>query len=389
MTRPYRVEEEQRVRVLDHVRDWARAGLLDASQAAAIETRIRTDLRRTNVFLRAGLALFTAVIAAASVGLVFVSFGISGRLATTLTFSGAAVVCFAAAEYLIAAFRVYRHGIEEACAAAGVVLLGLSAAAWTETSGLPMSNAVPFAIATLASFWVYRRFGFVYAALAAMACMAVALSELRLAQTTQRLVTAGAFAAIYVVARAAYLRHGDDFPGDDYALVQAAAFAGMYLFINVRLFDVIGPAGAKSVVTWFYWTSYAGTWLIPVGGLLLAIRGKDRPLLTVSLVLAFATLATNKPYLGLPRESWDPILFGVLLVVTATLVRRWLARGPGGQRAGFTAEKIFERDRDWLRTVATASVAWPHDMGAARPSEPAPSPFEGGRSGGGGGGAQY
>lgn len=389
MTRPYTEEEEQRVRALDHVRDWARAGLLDESQAAAIESRMRTDLRRTNVFLRAGLALFTAVIAAASVGLVFVSFGIRGRLATTLTFAGAAVVCFAAAEYLIAAFRVYRHGIEEACAGAAVVLVALSAAAWTETSRLPMSDVVPFAIATVAGFWVYRRFGFVYAGLAAMACMAMALSELRLAETAQRLATAAAFAAIYGVARAAYLRHGDDFPGDDYALLQAAAVAGLYLFINVRLFDVIGPAGAKPVVTWFYWTTYAGTWLIPAAGLLLAIRGKDRPMLTVSLVLAFATLATNKPYLGLPRESWDPILFGALLVVTATVVRRWLARGPDGQRAGFTAEQILERDRDWLRTVATASVAWPHDTGAAPPSQPPPSQFEGGRSGGGGGGAQY
>jgi len=389
MTRPYAAEEELRIRALGRVRDWARAGLLHESQAAAIESRIRTDLRRTNVFLRVGLALFTAVIAAASVGLVFVSFGIRGRLATTMTFAGAAVGCFAAAEYLIAALRVYRHGIEEACAAAGVVLVAFSAAAWTETSRLPASDAVPFAVATVASFWIYRRFGFVYAGVAAMACMAMALSELQLADTAQRLATAGAFAAIYVAARAAYLRHGDDFPGDDYALLQAAAFAGMYLFINVRVFDVIGPAGANAAVPWFYWTTYAATWLIPAAGLLLAIRGKDRPMLTVSLVLAFITLATNKPYLGLRRESWDPILFGALLVVTATVVRRWLARGPDGQRAGFTAEKILERDRDWLRTVATASVAWPQEIGAARPSEPAPSQFQGGRSGGGGGGAEY
>ena len=91
---------------------------------------------------------------------------------------------------------------------------------------------------------------------------------------------------------------------------------------------------------------YLGCPVIPAVGLLLAIRGKDRPLLTVSLVLAFATLATNKSYLGLRRESWDPILFGALLVVTATAARRWVAHGVVGQRAGFTAEKILERDRD-------------------------------------------
>jgi len=132
------------------------------------------------------------------------------------------------------------------------------------------------------------------------------------------------------------------------------------------------------------------TWLIPAAGLGLAVRDKDRPLLTVSLVLAFVTLATNKPYLGLSRESWDPILFGVLLVVVATTVRRWLARGPGAQRGGFTADKILERDRDWLGTLATASVAWPHDVAAARPADSArPPQFDGGRSGGAGGGAEY
>ena len=32
-----------------------------------------------------------------------------------------------------------------------------------------------------------------------------------------------------------------------------------------------------------------------------------------SLVMAMATLATNKPYLGWERHTWDPMLLGVLL----------------------------------------------------------------------------
>jgi hypothetical protein len=389
MIRRYSAEEEQRILVVGHVHDWTRAGLLTAEQTGRIEGRLATGLRRTNVFLRAVLGVFTALIVAAATGLVFVWFRITGAAPSALTFAAAAIVCAVSAEYLIGAFRLYRHGIEEALAAAAAALLGLSALAWTESYGLPASRLAPLTVAALASVAVYRRFGFVYAGVAAMVLAAMALSELRLEETTRRLVVALAFAAMFAAARVACLRHDDDVRAGEYASLQAAAYVGTYLTVNVRLFDVFGAFAWGTVARWFYWGSYAAVWLIPAAGLYIAVRDRDRILLNVSGIAALVTFTTNKPYLGLSRESWDPILLGVLLVVVATTVRRWLARGPGGQRGGFTAEKILERDRDWLRTLATASVAWPQDGGAARPAESPPSQFEGGRSGGAGGGAQY
>jgi hypothetical protein len=389
MTRHYTVEQEERVRALANVGDWARAGIIAAEQAERLEANLQPGLRRTNVFLRAVLALFTALIIAASTALVFIVFSITRELATALTYALGAIVCIGGAEYLIRAFRLYRHGIEESLVAAAVVLVSLSTAELLRAAGVRHPEVFSAAAASAGAAIVYRRYGFVYAAIAAMVCAAAIPFSIDLPPHAYYAFGAAVCAATIAIARRARPPHSGDFPGDDYELLQAAAFAGMYLFLNVRLFDVIGPAGARTVVTWFYWTTYVCTWLIPGIGLLLAIREKDRPLLTVSLVLAFATLATNKPYLGMARESWDPILFGGLLVVSATAVRRWLARGPGAQRGAFTAEKILERDRDWLRTLATASVAMPHDLRAARPPEAAPSQFEGGRSGGGGGGAQY
>jgi hypothetical protein len=389
MTRHYTVEQEERVRAIANVRDWARAAIIAAEQAERLEVDLEPGLRRTNVFLRAALALFTALVVAASIALVFIAFSITRELATALTYALGAIVCIGGAEYLIWAFRLYRHGVEESLVAAAVVLVSLSIAELVRAAGVRHPEVFTAAAASAGAAIAYRRYGFVYAAIAAMICAAAMPFSIEWPPHAYYAFGAAVCAATVAIARRARPPNPADFPGDDYALLQAAAFAGMYLFVNVRFFDVIGPAGAKTVVTWFYWTTYVGTWLIPAAGLLLAIREKDRPLLTVSLVLAFATLATNKPYLGLARESWDPILFGGLLVVAATLVRRWLARGPGAQRGGFTAEKILERDRDWLRTLATASVAMPHDVGAARPSEATPAQFEGGRSGGGGGGAQY
>jgi len=65
-----------------------------------------------------------------------------------------------------------------------VVLLALSAAAPAGSYGPPTSFVVPLGVAAVASFVVYRRFGFVYASVVAMACAAMALAELRLEQTT-------------------------------------------------------------------------------------------------------------------------------------------------------------------------------------------------------------
>jgi hypothetical protein len=388
MIRRYGPEDEQRVLVAGHVRDWARAGLLTAEQARTIERRLQTGLRRTNVFLRGALALFTAVVVAAATALVFVSFGITRAAPTALTLAAGAIACIACAEYLIGAFHVHRHGVEEALVGGAIVLVSLATRRMADAATMPEQDAIVSGVAAVAAAAAYGRYGFVYCAVAAMACAAGIPLALDWSSTLRLSIAAAICAATVAVARAAR-RDEDEVRAGDWTLVQAAAVAGMYLFINVRLFDVVGPAGARSVAAWFYWTTYVLTWAIPAAGLLAGLRDRDRPLLTVSLALAFATLATNKPYLGLARESWDPILFGALFVAVATAVRRWLARGPNGERSGFTAQKILERDRDWLRSVATASVAWPpHDI-TARPSEPPPSQFEGGRSGGGGGGATY
>jgi uncharacterized membrane protein YgcG len=104
-------------------------------------------------------------------------------------------------------------------------------------------------------------------------------------------------------------------------------------------------------------------------------------------VLALVSVLTNKAYLGSPQHPWDPCVLGVVLVTVAFAVRRWLSTGPGGERHGFTAARLLDRDRAVLSAVSTASgFVRPGVTQDAAPSraEPAPSEFSGGRSGGGG-----
>src|ERR1700680_210400 len=76
-----------------------------------------------------------------------------------------------------------------------------------------------------------------------------------------------------------------------------------------------------------YWGTYAAVWLLPAVGLYLAVRRKHRELIWASVIMALATLVTNKTYLGWARHTWDPIYLGVLLTGTALAIRHWLSRG--------------------------------------------------------------
>jgi hypothetical protein len=382
--RRYSQDEEERIRAQRAVREWTRSGLLDASQGARLGEELRVELRRTNPFLRAGLALFTGLIVAASVALLITLLDLSDDVSIAAITGLAALASIGLAEYLVLKFRCYRFGVEEALAVAAVVLLSIAGGELTssfhvETRGMPATVAL--LIGAAGGYGLYRRYGFVYAACGGIVCAAAIPFQLDLSAATQRLLAAATIVSVFVVVRSKRLKYRDDYPGDEYGVLQAAAWAGVYVVLNVQLTDWY------KVEAPFYGFTYAVTWVLPLAGLALSIREKDRVLMDVSLVLALVSVLTNRAYLGSPQHAWDPCVLGVVLIAIAFAIRRWLSNGPGGERHGFTAARLLERDRAVLSAVSTASgfVRPGGTQGAAQSrSEPAPSEFNGGRSGGGG-----
>jgi hypothetical protein len=384
--RCYSHDEEERIRVQGLVSEWTRSGLLDAARGDRLGAGLRVELRRTNPFLRAGLALFTGLIVAASVALLITVLDLRGDVAIAAITGVAAAACIGLAEYLVLQFRCYRFGIEEALAVAAVALLAVSggelaSSLHTGLRGLPAVAAL--AVGVAGGFGLYRRFGFVYAAFGSMVCAAAIPFQLGLPGTTQRLLAAAAIASVFVVARSKRLKYKDEYPGDEYGHLQAAALAGVYVVLNVQL-----TPGWYGVHGWFYWCTYAGTWLLPLTGLSLGIREKDRELMDVSLALALVTLLTNTEYLGTTRHTWDPCVLGAVLITIALTVRRWLAAGPGGERKGFTPARLLDRDGALLAHASTASIVAQPGHVPSR-AEPAAPEFGGGRSGGGGASGGY
>jgi hypothetical protein len=385
--RLYSLDEEQRVRDSATVQEWTRSGLLDASQRPKLDADIRVDLRRTNVFLRAGLMLFTALIIAASVALVFVGFELKGELATAVTTALAAAVCLGLAEYLVRTYRFYRFGVEETLAVGAVALLMVSGFEVTTAaygSIGPAPAVVCLAVGAAGGFALYLRFGFIYAAIGSMGCLAAIPFALDWSSpAAERSLSAAALAVMFALARIKRLRHGNECPGDEYGVMQAVALCGVYLVLNLTLSGSVWLPGGVGRVSGgaFYWFTFVMTWSLPAVGLGLSLRGKDRPLLAVSIVMSLATLLTNKSYLGWPRHPWDPILLGVFLMGLALVVRRWLLSGPEGERNGFTPLRVLSKDRAAVAMLGMASATFK----PVAPATAAPPPeFGGGRSGGGG-----
>ena len=387
--RIYTDDLERAVRLQHLVEDWRGSGLIDSTQRARIVADLQVDLRRTNRFLRLTLIGFGLLIIVAAVGLVIAGFDLDREETVGVLCLAAAIACITLTEMLIGRFRVYRLGIEEACAIGAALLAAVGSGLLSDYSLGTLADTRSFVmliVGSAAAFSVYLRYGYVYAALGAMLCLAFAPFQFSLPDAITRSVSACALIVCFAAARTRRRQYGDEFPGDDYGWIQAAAWLGTYAVLNLHL--GIEPFG-RTHPPLFYWSTYAAIWLLPAAGLWSSIRERDRPLLDVSLAMALVTLITNKPYLGLERRPWDPILFGLFLMAVAVITRRWLAAGADGSRAGFTAKRHLQSQKEIPAATGIAAATFHPDQ--PRPAEPSHDPFEGGggRSGGGGGGASY
>src|SRR3989454_3303928 len=371
--RRYSREAEETVQAQDLLREWMRSDLLEKEQIPRLSEDLQTDLRRTNNFLRLVLFLFTAVIIGASLLLMIEVLHITEDRARAMACAIAAAVCFGLAEVLVAKFRVYRFGVEEAFAIGAVVLVIAAVAQMMSNASFDSILATALAICAVGGLLLCFRFGFVYAGVIAIVCAAMVPFALVHPVVGRHLLAAAILLTTFLLVR-----------GND--LFQATAFAGLYVVLNLHISpDAVTDRG------WFYWTTYVAIWVLPLAGLSLSLRARDRLLMDVSGAMLTATLATNKLYLGLPQQTWDPILFGLLLMIAAVWLRRWLSSGANGARFGFTPARILNRDSRLMTVVSTVSAAFqPQASPSARAvTETAKPQFAGGRSGGAGASGEF
>jgi hypothetical protein len=403
--RLYSASSEETLRARRLLKDWAGEGFLTKEQYEHLEKETIFDLRTTNIFLRLVLFFFTLIIVGAAAGLFFEVFLSHPSDQTAgIFFLILAVVCYAAAEVAVSQFRLYRYGIEEALAACsvGFLCLGIDLAFFSKLPYSVTPGGAQFlvpATGVVLSLWIWHRFGHSYAFLAAMIfVLFLSARWTPVNYWAQHVIVASLYAIGLICVTGVGSRHRFDYLRETYSLAEAFLWLGIYLAINLKLLSLsvparlwgIGPRDFSELARTFYWTTWVLIWCLPPVVLMRGIRQKDRFVMAVGAIVAILTFVSNKPYLGWPRHTWDPMVLGILLAAVALSIRRWLARGPGGIRHGFTAARLSGRDKYWMNAgSAVLGLTSPQSITpTSQPSSP-DFRFGGGQTGGGGAGADF
>ena len=401
--RIYSASSEETLRARKLLKDWVGEGFLTKAQYQLLENETVSELRTINIFLRLVLFLFTLISVGAAAALFFKVF-LSGPPEQTLGVFCLifAAACYAAAEAAASQARLYRYGIEEALAVCSVGFLcaGLQLVLFSGSLYSPKPDAaqslVP-ALGVVFSLWIWRRFGLSYAFVAAMIFVIFLPGYWTSSHSAQHLIVAGFYASGLVAIAAVRSRHRLDYLDETYSLVEALLWLGIYLTINLQFSSLdlpaqwwVGTRTASEFSRPFYWGTWVMIWCLPPIALARGIRQKDHFVIAVGAVAAILTFVSNKPYLGWVRHTWDPMLLGILLTGVAIFLRRWLARGSGGIRHGFTAACLSGKDKHWMNVGAT--VLGPLSPHSITPDPQTSSPdfrFGGGQTGGGGAGGDF
>jgi hypothetical protein len=248
-------------------------------------------------------------------------------------------------------------------------------------------------LASACAFWLFLRFGFLYAAVLSVAFACVVPFQLSLPPTGERVIVAMVLALILLTSIRAERFETWDFKKERSAALQACLLAGIYLAVNLRLPELGKAFWGHPGMSYrpfagfpplFYWMTYGLTFLIPALGLYNGLKSRKRIVINVSLIAALLTLATNKDYLGFKHYAWDPAIFGAVLIIAAIVIMRWLANGGREARSGFTARNLLKPENHGINLAAIGAAVLPGAIHANLPQASPDKPFDGGQSGGGG-----
>lgn len=387
--RVYSDEDENILYARSSIVDWAASDLITPQQKESLLTHTPIDIARINGFLRAVLFFFTCACYQSLTGFVYVLFSVGIGTSSAFIMGLLGIGAYVAAEKL-AARRFYRHGIEEAFAVMAVGYTCTSYLFFTR-SGSASSSVILLSIGAALSFGLYLRFGYLYGVFFSIVAIAFIPIVMKLALPTQRILLVGGYSCGLALVELFRKQTSNEYQKVELSAIRAMLVLLVYVCVNLlltsdyayALFESSRVYTNPSVKGVFYWMTFAGTWFIPIGTLWTALRQKDKPLIGVGIVIALLTLITNKPYLGLTRHTWDPMLLGAFLMGTALFIRRWLSQGPQGMRHGYTAERISAKDKALMGALGTVSGMLHGVPGSSHQGSTDPN-LGGGRSGGGG-----
>lgn len=360
--RPEAARADRNAAVRKAARAWKKAGAIDDAALAGVEAAYPDDRVRVGPVFRVLLFIFTLVGINAAFGFVAMLTGGADAVWPVLFFGGG-VALVLLTEFQTGALRRAQGGTEAATSFAALGFL-IGGAAWIVTEmGLSSMSAIwPVLLVSVllcaAATW---RWGYPAYAVFTVAALLLLFAQLSWGRILW-IVVPLALAPLL-------LRLGDSrkLPPSLRASATAAlitALAGLYFAVNLQVFDmrwieILGDpsllmrSGSRSPALRL--AAGIATALLPIVLLAVGLRTRRRPLILLGLVTAIASILTLHMYVDLGPAWLLLTVWGAVTVGTALALRRFLDSGPNHERAGFTAEPLFE-DQERLRALEAAAA---------------------------------
>ncbi len=364
---------ERHVAVRDAARGWAKAGAIGEDTRLDIDSRFPLDRVGKPLVWRILIFFFSCVILCSFFGLVAATNRPSRDGFTVLAlFFGVALAV--ATEFQQGPLRFDGTGGEAATSFLSLAFLTAAAASsFLGSSASPprIGSTLLFAGVVCAAGW--WRWGFpVYALFSAASvffCISIFVPVPRL----------GWIAASAVLAILAARRRDDARLAPAHragmSVVLAAALAAAYAAVNLYSLDQgaieearPGPSAARLAGPLVRGLAIAATAIFPILLAMAGARKRSRLFLDLGIVFGALSLATLHSYVRLGPLWLVLTETGAGLVLLAIWTERFLGRGRGRERAGLTAEPLFEDvSRAQMLSAAAAAATFAPESRAAEP----------------------
>jgi hypothetical protein len=380
---------ERAAEVREAADGWLRVGAIDGATHGAITTAYPDPCVTPSAVWRVLTAVLVTAVILCTLGAAWVA--VHRVVPTSLLLILVAVASLAATERLEASPRLARRGAAGATAFWGsVFVLGALGLFLLDDAGINLDRALDGVLLAGALVWgagCWRWGNPVFAVLAA-ASLLVSLGRLPLGRLFW--VVAGTT----MVGLAARRLDAVALPPSHRRaamLVLVSGVVAVYVAVNVYSLDArllenlrsfASPRGA--LPPGLFVLAAIATALQPLGVLLWAVRSRRTLLLDTGIALLAFSLVTLRHYVHVAPVWVALTISGAGLVSLALVVERVLRRGPGRERAGFTADPLFadERRERALQTLPVIAAFTPAAPAAA--AEEQAFAGRGGAFGGGG-----
>jgi hypothetical protein len=385
--RPEAALADRRREVRQAARGWRRAAAIDDRALSAIEAGYPDDRARLGPMFRS-VAFVAGVLALnAFFGVIAIASGGAGGFGAACLVFALLLAC--ATELLVGPLKRADSGIESATALLAVVYAVVAFGFLFERplGSDRMLVAALLAVAITLSLLGSARWGSPALALAACACAFLFLARL---PAGRLLWLAVGVASVPPLLRASESARFPPSHRRSFRVGVVVALCAVYVAVHLGSWDYRWlewladfRGDARSAQPWLRPLSILATALLPALVLGFGVATRRAYLLDLGVVLAVVSLATLRFYVHVAPLWVVLAVSGLVALAAALLLRRLLASGEGAERAGFTAEPLFEDPGRRHAADVVGAMATFSPLPRAARSEAALEPG-GGRFGGGG-----